>query len=239
MQSRGYDALEHIHAAPQLSLAAPGSQIVCGDSKGAAVYFPSEHPHAIESDSNAIVFTFLLNPVYPATRALAHQACPSRFFQPQDGIPELLQSLDFKPDDAERLKRVMDQLLAQLTDPTQAALPLDDRIAEVVTYIDELEEKRVAAGDLAEQIALSESRFLHLFKEEMKMTVRKYLLWRRTADAARLVVEGKSITDSAHATGFTDSAHLARTFKQMFGITLSTAFGKLANPELVIAQGLS
>ncbi|PKF79915.1 AraC family transcriptional regulator [Vibrio sp. vnigr-6D03] len=79
------------------------------------------------------------------------------------------------------------------------------------------------ASDVAEEVALSESRFLHLFKENMGIAWRPYLLWRRLLCAIGMLNSGKSATESAYMSGFADSAHLSRTFKQHFGLTIREA----------------
>lgn len=79
------------------------------------------------------------------------------------------------------------------------------------------------ARDVAHQLALSESRFLHLFSDEMGITWRPYLLWRRMICALAAIVDGASATDAAHSAGFSDSAHLSRTFRNTFGMTFRQA----------------
>lgn len=76
------------------------------------------------------------------------------------------------------------------------------------------------AEQIAEQLALSESRFLHLFKQQMGIAWRPYLLWRRLMCAVKLLRKGKSATEAAHRAGFSDSAHLSRTFKSIFGVSI-------------------
>ncbi|WP_423898182.1 helix-turn-helix domain-containing protein [Candidatus Pelagadaptatus aseana] len=79
------------------------------------------------------------------------------------------------------------------------------------------------ASDVASQMALSESRFLHLFREEMSIAWRPYLLWRRAICAINAITKGQSATDAAHSAGFSDSAHLSRTFRSLFGISIREA----------------
>lgn len=79
------------------------------------------------------------------------------------------------------------------------------------------------ASEVADKLALSESRFLHLFSQEMGIPWRPYLLWCRMTCAVRAVLNGHSATDAAHLAGFSDSAHLSRTFRKMFGMTISQA----------------
>jgi len=79
------------------------------------------------------------------------------------------------------------------------------------------------ACEVASQLALSESRFLHLFSDELGIAWRPYLLWRRMMCAIQAILNNTSATEAAHLAGFSDSAHLSRTFKNTFGMTISQA----------------
>ena len=72
-------------------------------------------------------------------------------------------------------------------------------------------------------MALSESRFLHLFSQELGITWRPYLLWRRMMCAIQAIINNSSATEAAHLAGFSDSAHLSRTFRTTFGMTITQA----------------
>ena len=76
------------------------------------------------------------------------------------------------------------------------------------------------AADIALELNLSESRFLHLFKDNMQIPWRPYLLWRWLICAVQTLQLGKTATEAAYIAGFSDSAHLSRTFKKQFGISL-------------------
>lgn len=76
------------------------------------------------------------------------------------------------------------------------------------------------AADIAAELNLSESRFLHLFKDTMQIPWRPYLLWRRLICAVQTLQQGKTATEAAYIAGFSDSAHLSRTFKKQFGLSL-------------------
>ena len=73
-------------------------------------------------------------------------------------------------------------------------------------------------GELAAEVGLSEDRFMHVFKAQMGLPVRRYLLWLRLHRAARLMKAGVTLTEAAHGAGFADSAHMSRTFKENFGV---------------------
>lgn len=77
----------------------------------------------------------------------------------------------------------------------------------------------VSLADAAAHVGLSAGRARHLFVEETGLPFRTYLLWRRLMRASELFSAGSSLTDAAHHAGFSDSSHLSRTFRRMFGIT--------------------
>ena len=79
------------------------------------------------------------------------------------------------------------------------------------------------AVEVAKSVHLSESRFLHLFKAATGITWRGYLLWQRLLVSISALVQEKSATDAAQLGGFADSAHLSRTFKDRFGLTIREA----------------
>ena len=79
------------------------------------------------------------------------------------------------------------------------------------------------AAEVANQLALSESRFLHLFSKELGIAWRPYLLWRRMMCAIQALKHNTSATNAAHLAGFSDSAHLSRTFRNNFGMTIRQA----------------
>jgi AraC-like DNA-binding protein len=47
--------------------------------------------------------------------------------------------------------------------------------------------------------------------------VRRYVLWLRLQRAVAALSSGRSVTDAAYAAGFSDAAHLSRTFRRMLG----------------------
>ncbi len=95
-----------------------------------------------------------------------------------------------------RIVRVLGKL------PTDLGLPMD-------------------VGQAAEIACLSESRFSHLFVEEIGLPFRTYLLWRRLMLAVDAISAGETLTSAAHHAGFADSAHFSRTFLRMFGVQAS------------------
>ena len=104
--------------------------------------------------------------------------------------------------------------------------PLDPRIASILDDLRRDLPDSVMVEEIAGDVGLSPSRFMHLFNQEMGLPLRRYLLWLRLRRSALLMKQGITLTEAAHAAGFSDSAHLSRTFKEMFGIPPSYFLGK-------------
>ena len=97
---------------------------------------------------------------------------------------------------------------------------LDDRIREVIGICRTARDKKISTKVLAERVGLSEGRLIHLFKDQVGVPIRRYLLWARLSDALMHLSKGGSFTEAAHKAGFSDSAHLSRTYRSMYGNSL-------------------
>src|SRR4030095_9863702 len=95
------------------------------------------------------------------------------------------------------------------------------RLNRVVKYLRE----RIGVTDdlslktLAAVSGLSQSHFIHLFTESVAVPWRPDILWLRLQRAACDLMNGKTVTQAAHNAGFSDAAHLTRTFRRMLGTT--------------------
>jgi AraC-like DNA-binding protein len=117
-----------------------------------------------------------------------------------------------------------DRVITALVDKAHSPKRAHPKVRQVLAYLHQLPVKKVSLEEIAATVYLSESRIIHLFKEQTGIPIRRYLLWLRLIEALKAIFSGASFTAAAHETGFSDSAHLSRTFKQMFGLTLSELF---------------
>ena len=74
---------------------------------------------------------------------------------------------------------------------------------------------------IRDSTGLSASRFSHLFTQSVGIPFRRYLLWLRLQRAAGALLTGQSITSATYGAGFSDAAHLSRTFRRMLGTSPS------------------
>ena len=95
----------------------------------------------------------------------------------------------------------------------------DERVSSVLERLHRLQHLDVTASEMSNWAHLSSSRFAHRFRLHTGMPLRPYLRWLRLQRAAAAIISGASATDAAHAAGFSDGAHLSRTFRRHFGIT--------------------
>lgn len=105
-----------------------------------------------------------------------------------------------------------------LTTGTPPRRQLDDRVTRILSHIRQADDLRMSIEDAAELAFLSPSRFAHLFKQQVGLPFRRYMLWRKLTRAMLVIGREQTISTAAHAAGFADAAHLTRTFHQMFGI---------------------
>ena len=79
----------------------------------------------------------------------------------------------------------------------------------------------IGVAALAARMHLSAERLRHVFPQRVGMGFRRFVLWRRLWRASQCLNEGETATAAAHAAGFADAAHFARTLRATFGVTAS------------------
>ena len=95
---------------------------------------------------------------------------------------------------------------------------LDERVTRVLTAIRGSDELRMSIDEAAAKAFLSPSRFAHLFKQQVGLPFRRYMLWRKLTRAMVIIGRDRTISTAAHEADFADAAHLTRTFYQMVGL---------------------
>lgn len=79
----------------------------------------------------------------------------------------------------------------------------------------------LSAPQVAAEISLSTSRFLHLFSAQTGTSFRRYRLWARMLRVAAATAEGADLTRASAEAGFASPSHFSDTFHDMFGLTAS------------------
>jgi AraC family transcriptional regulator, arabinose operon regulatory protein len=94
---------------------------------------------------------------------------------------------------------------------------MDRRIRRVRTVLDEQYRDPPSIHELAAMIGLSSSRLAHLFREEVGMSIRSYIVERRLQMASMLIVQThERISQIAYGVGFNDISNFNHSFKKRF-----------------------
>ena len=96
----------------------------------------------------------------------------------------------------------------------------DDRMIDAMKYIRENGNLKMTCKAAADAVFLSESRFSHLFREQVGMTFAAYLIYQRILSVYTDVIRGKTVTEAAMEAGFSSSAHFADVNRRVFGISI-------------------
>ncbi len=109
-------------------------------------------------------------------------------------------------------------MIAHMAGSARADVP-DLRVRKVIAWAGGQLDGPVRLSDAAAAVNLSAGRLRHLFVAQTGLPFKTYVLWLRLTRAVERFAAGSSLTQAAHDAGFSDSAHLSRTFRRMFGVT--------------------
>ena len=113
-------------------------------------------------------------------------------------------------------------------------LERDARIRLLVEEIRSHPGRVFTAEKLAEMVNLSPSRMSHLFKAQVGVPVRQFVIWSRLRVVIEQALRGSTLTAAAHDAGFADAAHMSRAFRQMFGFPPSSLFSARVSDQVSI-----
>lgn len=190
-----------------------------------AVVIDSNQPHQLVGGGGCLAL-FLLDPnFYNLNKIQKEIFSDKKYFEPDsDLIFSLIEKINrYKayPRTCSDAKNLTAELVFSLFNLDSYNKEIDLRIKILLNILEDIPEKKISSQELAQSVSLSESRLAHLFKEQTGTPIRRYLLWLRLREAIKIILKGESFTTAAHESGFSDSAHLSRTYRQMFGISPS------------------
>lgn len=217
-----------LYAGPSLNLAPHAGSVWCfavgiggplqvstpggGTRRAHSIMIPPRVTHQLSCLGDGLVSCYL-EPT--STRA---DACTARMSEWSDGVgtshtaeADLLSS----PTDDETACRWLDTAAPQ----TQRAV--DPRIAAAARRIRDDPATAIASAELAADAGLSQSRFLHLFRDELGTSVRRYRIWVRLVHAGTMIAAGANLTEASMKSGFASPSHLSDRFKSTFGLSAS------------------
>ena len=105
---------------------------------------------------------------------------------------------------------------APLPGPT---LPGNERIQDILRYIDANLTEDITIDHLAEQFYISKYHMMRLFRRETGQSIHSYLSDRRLLHARDLIASGMSATESCFRSGFRSYSSFTRSYAKRFGTT--------------------
>jgi AraC-like DNA-binding protein len=187
-----------------------------------AVIIKPDFPHECILEDKQVIFLGL-DPESTEAVALEYNYLEGKPYRTIDDpvsgtfIAEINAALQLDPGSS-NIARILNNFFFQLKVETQQLAMPDDRLMKVTSFIREAIPGKMRLRDLAAEACISEGRLVHLFKQQIGIPIRSYILWTRLIHAVYSVVNGASMTEAAHRSGFADSAHFSRVFLRMLGV---------------------
>lgn len=118
-----------------------------------------------------------------------------------------------------QLMVLLNRIMQSDTSYEQNNVEYNEKIADVLSYINENITRQLSVDELSAVSYLSRYHFMRLFKSQTGCTVHTYIRQKRLTLAARLLREGMSATAVSAECGFSDYSTFHRAFKQTFGVS--------------------
>lgn len=215
----GGTAERHAHHAVQLVWALEGELTVTFDApvRRRATLIPADVPHSFEATGLRIAIVYV-EPHGPRRAVLDHRARAELGAEIVASLAEVgFPDLELTVEGAARWCNAA--LLALGAD--EHTTPLSSVSRRAIAYIEGAIEGKPQLVEAARRVGISPSRLTHVFSREVGIPFRRFVLWTRIKHAVAAAQEGDDLTQAAVAAGFSDSAHLSRTFRAMFGLSPS------------------
>jgi AraC family transcriptional regulator len=219
----------HSHHVVQVTLALTGRADFDGNTErvgGEAIAIAPDTLHAFEA-TGLIAHLFVASDSQVG-RAIVRELCSNGSIasipaSQLGDLPARLRTTFEDPhhtdDDLRALGRA---LIARLAGRGVDADAPDPRIEKLIAWVTARLDQSVSLNTAAAIVGLSPGRTRHLFVQQTGLPFRTFLLWLRLDRAVEIFASGGSLTEAAHEAGFSDSAHLSRTFHRMFGIVATS-----------------
>lgn len=219
---------EHAHHAIQIAVGVDAPVVVRTSDRPRAMWacvVGQDQPHSLSCDGGAILV--FVDAASAAGRRLS-TADPR-------GLTARLCAIVRPPSDAQPLHdptTAVDRLLRALGCEHKPDDPPARAVASALDYVDTAlgSGASITLQDAARRGAISPSYLTHQFTREVGIPFRRYVLWRRLVCAIEHIAAGANLTRAAAAGGFSDSAHLSRTFRSSFGLSPSTLLRMRVTP---------
>ncbi|MEE4025094.1 AraC family transcriptional regulator [Gordonia sp. PKS22-38] len=210
----------HRHPIVQVTVAYSGDLLATNgfdERRCRAVVIPGGATHTISPVGDDVRVLSLHMPAWTAeAKAVGGLVPPGG--GPSDWVAAAAVLEDLHLDEAMDIDVAADKVMDVLLATTHSEVE-NSKVAAAVELIGSRVPGKLRMHDLTRVAAASQSSLSRLFTRETGMSFAATVRWVRMLYAAQVAESGGTITDAAHAAGFTDSAHAHRVCLEMTGVT--------------------
>jgi AraC-like DNA-binding protein len=131
-----------------------------------------------------------------------------------------IENHDFKLTFNLKLQSFIKDALSNIGSELWKTINIDSRVLIVHRYIDNYIGRKLSNAELASIANMATNSFARLFKEEMNMTLHRYIQNRKIAKACELFEHSnETIENISYILGFSDRYHFSKVFKSITGVS--------------------
>lgn len=219
------NATEHAHCVLQifLSLNEPLEVTVNGEQINGKCILVNKNARHIFSCDNQIRLSILIEPSSNFATELI-QKIDSDYLIFDNDIDRLQQKAAALIDTNDRQRYIeFIQDFAEYLGVKRNSGILDERITALLEILQNCDCYDHTIENFAKSVCLSSSRLSHLFREQIGVPLKSYILFHQLEKAFTALLNGTNITDAAMLAGFDSPSHFAATVKKWMGMPVSVS----------------
>lgn len=219
------NATEHAHCVLQifLSLNEPLEVTVNGEQINGKCILVNKNARHIFSCDNQIRLSILIEPSSNFATELI-QKIDSDYLIFDNDIDRLQQKAAALIDTNDRQRYIeFIQDFAEYLGVKRNSGILDERITALLEILQNCDCYDHTIENFAKSVCLSSSRLSHLFREQIGVPLKSYILFHQLEKAFTALLNGANITDAAMLAGFDSPSHFAATVKKWMGMPVSVS----------------
>lgn len=233
----------HRHHAAQICVSLEGTLRIESDSatvESSAVAVAPDYPHRIDA-GDARILAIYLEPESDEYASFVPSFLSGdsseqlRAFEPAPDNLKSLQGLCLANNDPQHAWNICASALG-LGSCSTPRRSRDARVEQVIAMIQAKPNDTHSVDRLANAVHISPSRLSHLFRENVGVSIRRYIVWSRIRQVVQLAINGATLTVAAHSAGFADAAHMSNSFRQMFGFAPSALFATQVSKDVQLLE---
>jgi len=218
----GSRSRRHAHHAWHVLLCEKGTLRIEGEDgktrTAAGVITRPDVTHGIDAEGRRVVLVFI-EPESSAGERLSGAVTKPIVTITAKRRDELFGRLGPSPTEWEAVRTWADGLVDALAGDRAPVRRMHPRVRRLLFTLRTLPPNADASLPALAKIAgLSPGRLMHVFTESVGIPLRPFLLWLKLQRAAVAITTGTSLAAAADQAGFSDAAHMTRTFQQQFGV---------------------